>query len=63
LSGYDGKEGRPDFNIIAPDPDDEEDRFQEVPFIGVFDGNRHIFDEILHASFNSSLRGGGRFPF
>jgi len=41
LSGYDGNDGRPKFNIIAPDMNVVEYGFQGVPFTGVFDGNGH----------------------
>ena len=39
LSAYDGQDGRPAFNIIAPDIDPEEWDFQGTPFAGAFDGN------------------------
>jgi hypothetical protein len=41
LSAFDGQEGRPAFNIIAPDADPVKWGFQGVPFSGVFDGNEH----------------------
>jgi len=41
LAGFDGEDGRPAFNIIAPDtdPTDQWSQFQGTPFTGIFDGN------------------------
>jgi hypothetical protein len=41
LAGFDGEDGRPAFNIIAPDTDqtDQWSQFQGTPFTGIFDGN------------------------
>ncbi len=41
LSGFDGQEGRPAFNIIARDTDATAWGHQGVSFAGVFDGNDH----------------------
>jgi hypothetical protein len=41
LSGCDGKDGRPAFNIIAPDADPGKDYYQGTGFTGVFDGGKH----------------------
>ena len=41
LSGFDGKEGRPLFNIIGPDTNTDRTGFQGNAFTGVFDGNGH----------------------
>lgn len=42
LSGYDGQDGRPAFNIIAPDINDSAGGFQGTAFTGIFDGNDYI---------------------
>ena len=54
LSGFDGKDGRPGFNIIAPDtdPSDQDSEFQGTPFSGVFDGNGHTISHL-------TIKGGG----
>jgi hypothetical protein len=39
LSAFDGKEGRPAFNVIAADMDSAKALFQGSPFTGAFDGN------------------------
>ena len=41
LSAYDGKAGRPAFNIIAPDTDPARFYYQGIAFTGVFDGGKH----------------------
>ena len=41
LSGFDGKDGRPAFNIIAPDTDPARFYYQGIAFTGVFDGGKH----------------------
>ncbi len=41
LSAFDGKEGRPAFNIIAPDTDLAMYYYQGIAFTGVFDGGGH----------------------
>jgi len=41
LSGFDGKEGRPALNIIAPDELSWYGYLMETPFTGIFDGNGH----------------------
>jgi hypothetical protein len=50
LSAYDGQEGRPAFNLIAPDADPAKSGFQGVPFSGVFDGNGHTILGFTHSS-------------
>ncbi len=50
LSGFDGREGRPDFNIIAPDTDASKSGFQGLPFVGVFDGNGHAISNFTYFS-------------
>jgi rhodanese-related sulfurtransferase len=41
LSGFDGREGRPEFNIIAPGINTIIPEFLRASFSGVFDGNGH----------------------
>jgi hypothetical protein len=41
LSGFDGKSGRPAFNIIAPDTEPAILYYQGIAFTGVFDGGGH----------------------
>jgi hypothetical protein len=41
LSPFDGKDGRPAFNIIAPNTNSLALSFQGTPFTGVFDGDGH----------------------
>jgi hypothetical protein len=63
LSGFDGKDGRPVFNIIAPAEETEYEQEyyschgycswsypQGVPFTGVFDGNGHAILNFTYAS-------------
>ncbi len=57
LSGFDGNEGRPDFNIIAPDTDAATSGFQGVPFIGVFDGNGHTISNFNYSSTEKDYTG------
>jgi hypothetical protein len=52
LSGFDGQEGRPAFNLIAPDTDLTRPGYQGIPFAGVFDGNGHTISHL-------TLAGGG----
>jgi len=47
LSTFDGKEGRPAFNIIACGMDTW--TFQGIPFTGVFDGNSHTISHLTIA--------------
>jgi len=42
LSGFDGKDGRPAFNIIAPGGMSGDGYFIGTPFTGVFDGNDYV---------------------
>lgn len=42
LSGFDGKDGRPGYNIIGPDTLQETWKYDGTPFTGVFDGNGHV---------------------
>ncbi len=51
LSALDGKDGRPAFNIIAPDVNTEDWDFRDTPFAGVFDGGGHT---IAHLNWSSS---------
>ena len=46
VSNYDGKDGRPSFNIIAPDTDNTNWQFRGTPFTGVFDGNGHTISHL-----------------
>ncbi len=46
LAAFDGRDGRPAFNIIAPDTDPAEPGFQGIPFAGVFDGNGHTISHL-----------------
>jgi hypothetical protein len=41
LSGFDGRDGRPAFSIIAPDTDPAAYYYQGIAFTGVFDGGQH----------------------
>ena len=45
LSGFDGKDGRAKFNIIAPD-EDSKVGYQGTPFTGVFDGDGHTISHL-----------------
>jgi len=56
-SGFDGKEGRPAFNIIAPDMDTDKSRFQGAHFTGVFDGNGYTISNFSCTSTNASCVG------
>ena len=53
LSGFDGQDGRPAFNIIARDVDGVAWAHQGTPFTGVFDGNDH---EIRNLTIDSPYR-------
>jgi hypothetical protein len=48
MSGFDGKDGKPRFNIIAPGRlhGDEELIFQGIPFTGLFGGNGHTISRL-----------------
>ena len=46
LSDYDGKEGRPGFEIIAPDRDPATSEFDGISFTGIFDGNGHTISHL-----------------
>jgi hypothetical protein len=46
LSGLDGKDGRPAFNIIAPDSSDATLWFESTFFTGSFDGNGHTISHL-----------------
>ena len=47
LSGYDGMQGRPAFNIIAPGTNAETTwDFEGTPFRGVFDGHGHTISHL-----------------
>jgi len=50
LSGFDGKEGRPAFNIIGPDSDPYMEGFQGARFTGVFCGNGHTISNFIWSS-------------
>jgi hypothetical protein len=53
LSGFDGKDGRPAFQIIAPGKEQYSDYGsypQGVPFTGVFDGNGHAILNFTYTS-------------
>ena len=52
LSGFDGKNDRPAFSIIAPDTNNKEDWFQGIPFTGIFDGNGHTISNLTIAGDN-----------
>ena len=45
LSGFDGKNGRPGYNIVGPDTLPGTWEYDGTPFTGVFDGNGHV---VLH---------------
>ncbi len=51
LSAFDGKDGRPEFNIIAPHVNAEEWDFGDVSFSGVFDGGGHTIARFSWSSF------------
>jgi len=46
LSNYDGKRGRPSFNIIGSDTGKPYWQFNGTPFTGVFDGNGHTISHL-----------------
>jgi hypothetical protein len=50
LLDFDGKEGRPPFNMIAPDTNMAKIRFQGTPFpfTGVFDGNGYTISNFFY---------------
>jgi hypothetical protein len=50
LLDFDGKEGRPRFNMIAPDTNMVRKGFQRTPFTGVFDGNGHVISNFNYIS-------------
>lgn len=50
LGGFDGQDGREEFNIIAPDMNYTEYGFQGTPFTGVFDGNGHAISKFTYYS-------------
>ncbi len=50
LSAYDGKDGRPAFNIIAADVSAMKSGSQQDLFSGVFDGNGHKISNFTHTS-------------
>jgi hypothetical protein len=52
LAGFDGKEGRPAFKVIAPDTDPARSLFQGAMFTGIFDGNGHTISHL-------TVKGGG----
>ncbi len=54
MSDFDGNDGRPVFNIIAPDADAVKLRFQGTPFTGVFDGNGHTISNFSYTSTDTS---------
>ena len=49
LSGFDGKNGRPKYNIIGPDVLPETWEYDGPPFTGVFDGNGHTISHLTIA--------------
>jgi len=48
LLDFDGKQGRPPFNMIAPDTNMTKIGFQGTPFTGVFDGNGHTISNFIY---------------
>ncbi len=46
LSGFDGKNGRPAYNIIGPDTLPGTWEYDGTPFTGVFDGNGHVISHL-----------------
>jgi hypothetical protein len=50
LRVFDGKDGREEFNIIAPDTNDAKPRFQGTAFTGIFDGNGHAISNFIYDS-------------
>jgi len=58
LGLFDGQEGRPAFNIIAPDLDPNSWDFQGVSFTGVFDGDDCTILNLSHECNDSFLAGG-----
>lgn len=61
LSAFDGKDGRPAFNIIAPDMDAKTWDFQGVPFTGVFDGNGRSISNFVYSPGESKMSHVGLF--
>ncbi|MBM4029416.1 MAG: protease inhibitor I42 family protein, partial [Planctomycetes bacterium] len=49
LSGYDGKNGRPKFNLIAPVAGGMGAYYFATPFVGVLDGNGHTISHLTIA--------------
>ncbi len=58
LAQFDGKEGRPAFNIIAPDLDPNDRDFQGIPFTGVFEGNDYTILNLSYERKDSFPSGG-----
>ena len=50
LSGYDGKNGRPKFNVIGHDVESKWRGHQGAKFTGIFDGNNHIISNFIYDS-------------
>jgi len=46
MSGFDGRDGRPAYNIIGPDTLPETWEYDGTPFTGVFDGNGHVISHL-----------------
>ena len=57
LAYYDGKDGRPAFNIIAPNIDETNAWSQVKLFTGVFDGNGKKISNFNHNSTNADPKG------
>jgi hypothetical protein len=49
LSRFDGKDGRPTFNLIGPDTNLTTWYYDGIPFIGTFDGNGHTISHLTLA--------------
>lgn len=57
LLDFDGQEGRPPFNMIAPDTNDAIRVFDGTPFTGVFDGNGHTISNFTYTSTDTNRIG------
>jgi hypothetical protein len=59
LTGFDGKDGRPNFNIVAPGFMSEYLGFVGTPFMGVLDGNGHRISHLAGRGMLFGMLGDG----
>ena len=65
MSGFDGKDGRPPFNIIAPGHlagFEEVLSFRGIPFTGLFDGNGYVISHLTVEAYECGGLIGGLGP-